>query len=93
VGALQDEVSFELREGGEDVEDQRGGVDALLERAKPHLPPGGAGRECRHQMAEGSAEPGESPHHERVARAELVEDLVEFGACRQCPAGRVDVEE
>jgi hypothetical protein len=38
VGALEDEVSFELREGGEDVEDERGGVDALLERAELSLP-------------------------------------------------------
>jgi hypothetical protein len=46
-------------------------------------------RECRHQMAKGSAEPVST--RPRACRpGELVEDLVECGACRQCPAGRVD---
>ena len=84
-GAVADEVAFELGEGAEEVEHEfaAGGrcVDVLGERSEPDLV-FGEGSYGFDEVAQGSAEPVESPHDERVTGPELVEDLGQFFAGR-----------
>lgn len=55
-----------------------GGVDVFLQGPKLH-PAVLQTRELINQMPDGPAQPVESPHHEGVAGAQLIEQLVEFG--------------
>src|SRR3954470_5814421 len=74
MGSLPYEVPLELSQRPEDVKDELAatgrGVDVLLKGAKAHTPllqlPDGLD-----EMRQGAAEPVESPHHERVARAKV----------------------
>jgi len=90
AGAFADELAFELGQGGEDVEDElaagRGGVDRFLEAAEPDATVGQAG-DGVDQMPQGPAEAVEFPDNQRVAGAELVQDLLEGGAVGAGAAG------
>src|SRR3546814_6302839 len=82
LGALTDQVTLELREGAEDVENQhasrRGGVDILSERAEAD-----ASRrqltDLLDKVAHRAAEPIELPHHQRVAGAQIGQRLGKTG--------------
>jgi hypothetical protein len=75
AGALADQVAFELRQGGEHVEDElaaRGsGVDRLLQAAEPDPALGEAG-DGVDQVAQRPAQPVQLPDNQGVARAQLV---------------------
>ena len=63
-----------------------GGVDRLLEAAEPDAALGQAG-DGVDQVAQGAAEAIKLPHHEGVAGAELVQELLEGGAVAAGAAG------
>jgi hypothetical protein len=79
-GAFADQVALELGQGGKDVEDElatgSGGVDRLLEAAEPDATAGQAG-EGIDQVPQGAAKAIEFPDDQGVARAQLVQDLLE----------------
>ena len=88
AGAFADQVAFELGQGGEDVEDELaargGGVDRLLEAAEPDAAVGQAG-DGVDQVPQGAAEAVEFPDDQGVARAELVQELLEGGRSVRAP--------
>ena len=90
AGAFADEVTFELGQGREDVEDELaaggGGVDRLLEAAEPDAAVGQAG-DGVDQVAQRPAEPVEFPDDQGVAGAQLVQDLLEGGPVGAGAAG------
>jgi hypothetical protein len=63
-----------------------GGVDRLLQAAEPDPAVGEAGHGVD-QVAQRAAEPVELPHHQGVAGAELVQDLLEGGPVAARAAG------
>jgi hypothetical protein len=89
-GAFADEVAFEFGQGGEHVEDELaaggGGVDRLLKAAEPD-PALGQARDGVDQMAQGTAQPVQFPNDQGVARAELVQKLLEGRAVSPGAAG------
>ncbi len=93
VGAFLDEVPFELRQRGEDVEHEpatgRGGVDGLLQGPEPDAALGES-VQLIDEVPDGPTEPVESPDDESVAGAELVEELVELGPVLERPGHGVD---
>ena len=82
MGALADQVALEVRQGGEDVEDQPsaggGGVDALPQRPEPDAAVGQRG-DGVDEVAQGAAEAVQAPDDQRVALAQLVEEPLELG--------------
>ena len=88
AGAVTDEVTLELGQRGEDVEDQLaaggGGVDLLLQAAEPDPVVGQAG-DGVDQVAQGAAEPVQLPDDQGVAGAELVQGLLEGGRSADAP--------
>jgi hypothetical protein len=90
AGALADQVAFELGQGGEHVEHQLaaggGGVDRLLQAPEPNPSLGQAG-DGVDQVAQRPAQPVQLPHHQGVAGAQLVQDVVEGGPVGPGAAG------
>ncbi len=93
VGAFLDEITFELRQRGEHVEDEpsaaRGGVDGLLQGPEPN-PAIRESVELVDEVSDGATEPVEPPDDEGVSRANLVDELVELGAVLEGPGHGVD---
>jgi len=91
AGAFADQVAFELGQGSEHVEDELaaggGGVDGLLQAAESDPALGQLG-EGVDQVAQRPAQAVQLLHHQGVAGAELVQDLVEDWAVGAGAAGR-----
>ena len=87
-GAFADEISFELGQGGKDVEDELaaggGGVDRLLEAAEADAALGQAG-DGVDQMPQRPSKPVELPDHQGVAGPQLVQELLEVGRSARAP--------
>jgi hypothetical protein len=81
--AFADQVAFQLGQGGEHMEDELpaggGGVDRLLQAPEPDTTVGEL-TDGVDQVAQRAPEAVELPHHEGVARAQLVQELLEGGA-------------
>jgi hypothetical protein len=88
--ALADEVTFELGQGREHVEDELaaggGGVDRLLEAAEPDAAVGEP-RDSVDQMPQRPAQAVELPDDQGVAGAELIKELLEGWAVGAGAAG------
>jgi hypothetical protein len=91
-GAFADEVAFELGQGGKDVGNELaaggGGVDRLLQAAKPDAALGQAS-DGVDEVSEGPAEPVGFPDDQGVAGAQLVQELGEGGAVGAGAASRL----
>jgi hypothetical protein len=91
--SLADQVALELSQRSENMEDEfaagRGGVDALLHAAEADTP---SLYVCDRvdQVPERAAESIKLPHHERIARPELIEHLEQLGTLVENAAGFVD---
>ena len=92
MGGFGDEVSFELRQRGEDVKHQppaRGpGVDVLLQGSELDS----SFLQLGHlidQMPDRSTQAFQAPDHDCAIRAQLVEKLSQLWARCQCPGGGV----